>query len=109
MTIRYSEQYGTLEVNLETQWIDDNLNRDLIWSSSNEDYSQQSIIYSQILDWMGIAEYAHPIKPNQIWNGEETDLGFKAILDNGNELLIDSEGTFFMEQSSLFSIIKGEI
>jgi hypothetical protein len=92
--LKYDGKYGKLIINLDTHNIDDQLNRDKIWADANEDYTQQQIIYSQILAESGIDKYSHPTKANQLWNGEETDFGFKAILDDSDEVVVDSEGVF---------------
>lgn len=92
--IQYAGKYGKLIINLDTQKIDDQLDREHIWADAHEDYAQQ-IIYSQILDEAGIAPYAPPKSKSQFWNGTETDLGFKAILKDGTELIVDAEGVFF--------------
>jgi hypothetical protein len=104
MIKKYEDQrYGCLVVDFEKgEAIEDSLDRKRIWEDAHEDYVQQQIIYSCILDDLlgdDCVELAPP-RPgkNENWAGKATDFGFVAILADGSTLKVDAEGAYFWKR-----------
>jgi len=97
-----NRRYGRLVVDFEKgEIIIDSLKRERIWEDANKNYSEQSYIYSEIIDELlgDDAKVIAPPRPGreELWAGEPTDFGFRAILEDGSIFQVDAEGSYFFE------------